>query len=1020
MSATIENRRDNGWHRLLNHAASPPPVTPRRSRRALAWTLGLGLALVGTLAFALLNAATSRAATDPLSWSPATLVDTGPHPINAILSISCPSTGLCVATDEDGNVLTSTDPTGDEEGDWSVPVSIDPGHPLEQVACPTTTFCVAVDGYGDAFSSTEPTGGASKWHEAKIDPSLSGEDPSSFATFVSCPTTKFCAVVTGSRELITSTEPLGGASKWTVSTNENMGAGYFSSLSCQSETLCVTDYSVAEDSSVIYSSTDPTGGWTQWSKTGSVSWFGGLVGPSCPTSSLCIGGSGSNIVTSSSPATGPWTESGPVENSWFNDISCASASLCVGVENGQGHLSVSTEPTGGASKWHVMVVGGYLDSLSSVSCVPNTTTCVATDYEGNVISSTSPTTSWDSTHVDNSTVTKPDSIESLSCASASLCLAGDAYGRVLYSTNPKAGASSWSAPVTASAGSIEALDCIPGLCVGAGGHGYYDQIVASMDPTGGEETWGVVDQEYGGWTAVSCASTKLCVAVANGGEIASSATPTAFGSWTTKNVVPDSDFTGVSCPSEALCVATNERAIYTNKTPTNPATWTAATLVPEGQGWLNDVSCPSTTRCFASDESGNIWTSINPTGGVAAWTKIKASEHSFAHVSCPTTSFCLGMEQNGSVFVSQEPSVEGSWNETKLTEGFFKDNTLQDVTCANEELCLATDEAGEIATGTQTLPAGVPAVTELPTISGSAQEGRVLSASPGAWTNSPSGYSYQWERCNAAGVSCRAIAEATTTTYDVTSADVGATMRVSVTASNSHGVGETGTSAATGVVAAAEAGKHEEQIGGGGGGGSSTTARTAQVTPAESTPVPVVGQRQTVSPVSGTVLVRLNGSSRFVALSAASSIPDGSEVDATNGRVIITVATSTGTVSAEAYGGRFVIEQEHTGSDEARFVLSLPLTGCPRVALPHGSAAAVAKSKHGPKSRHLWVSEHGGSWGTNGRYVSTSVEGTHWLTLDECNQSRVTVVAGKVKVHNLISNKTKTLTAGESYVAARR
>jgi len=88
------------------------------------------------------------------------------------------------------------------------------------------------------------------------------------------------------------------------------------------------------------------------------------------------------------------------------------------------------------------------------------------------------------------------------------------------------------------------------------------------------------------------------------------------------------------------------------------------------------------------------------------------------------------------------------------------------------------------------------------------------------------------------------------------------------------------------------------------------------------------------------------------------------------------------------------------------------------VQLPHGSAAAVAgHGKHGPKSRHLWVSEHGGSWGTNGRYVSTTVQGTSWLTLDECGQSEVQVSTGKVKVHDLVRNKTKTLTAGKHYTA---
>jgi ferric-dicitrate binding protein FerR (iron transport regulator) len=122
---------------------------------------------------------------------------------------------------------------------------------------------------------------------------------------------------------------------------------------------------------------------------------------------------------------------------------------------------------------------------------------------------------------------------------------------------------------------------------------------------------------------------------------------------------------------------------------------------------------------------------------------------------------------------------------------------------------------------------------------------------------------------------------------------------------------------------------------------------------------------------------------------------------------------------AVAYGGRFVLHQDHTGSYETHFVLSLPLAGCPRVALPRGSAAA-AKAKHGPKSRHLWVSEHGGSWGTNGRYVSTTVQGTRWLTLDECNQSHVQVAEGKVKVRDLVHNKTKPIAAGQHYTAKRR
>jgi hypothetical protein len=314
-----------------------------------------------------------------------------------------------------------------------------------------------------------------------------------------------------------------------------------------------------------------------------------------------------------------------------------------------------------------------------------------------------------------------------------------------------------------------------------------------------------------------------------------------------------------------------------------------------------------------------------------------------------------------------------------------------------------------------------------PTVSGSVVEGQTLSEAHGSWTNDPEVFSYQWFECSSVGTECSAISGAEAQTYVLTAADVGHTIKVQEIASNRGGPSGPATSAATAVVQGAPSSVESPGGGGSGGGAAATTATTASAStiPSGSSLLPIVGQSQTASVISGTVTVRLKGTTKFVPLPGTTTIPDGSEVEATNGHVLITVATlTTGkTQSAEVWGGRFLIHQERTGSGETHFILSLPLTGCPRVALPHGTAAALAASaKHssGPKSRHLWVSESGGSWGTNGRYVSTTVEGTRWLTLDECNRSEVTVAAGKVKVHDLANNKTKVLTAGKSYVAARR
>jgi sugar lactone lactonase YvrE len=69
-------------------------------------------------------------------------------------------------------------------------------------------------------------------------------------------------------------------------------------------------------------------------------------------------------------------------------------------------------------------------------------------------------------------------------------------------------------------------------------------------------------------------------------------------------------------------------------------------------------------------------------------------------------------------------------------------------------------------------------------ISGSAQAGETLSASRGSWLGSPGlSYAYRWERCDAAGNGCATIEGASESTYELTEADVGQTIRVAVAAS---------------------------------------------------------------------------------------------------------------------------------------------------------------------------------------------------------------------------------------------
>ena len=65
--------------------------------------------------------------------------------------------------------------------------------------------------------------------------------------------------------------------------------------------------------------------------------------------------------------------------------------------------------------------------------------------------------------------------------------------------------------------------------------------------------------------------------------------------------------------------------------------------------------------------------------------------------------------------------------------------------------------------------------------------GQTLTASAGSWSGSPTAYFYYWRRCNASGVACATVTGQTSTTYVLSSADAGSTIRISVFARNTAG-----------------------------------------------------------------------------------------------------------------------------------------------------------------------------------------------------------------------------------------
>ena len=110
-----------------------------------------------------------------------------------------------------------------------------------------------------------------------------------------------------------------------------------------------------------------------------------------------------------------------------------------------------------------------------------------------------------------------------------------------------------------------------------------------------------------------------------------------------------------------------------------------------------------------------------------------------------------------------------------------------------------------VASGGASTPSP-PVNTSPPTVSGTPQAGQTLTASPGIWTGAqPITFAYQWQRCSSGGSACAAISGATSPSYAVTSADVGATLRVTVTATNSVGSATANSTPTTAVQATSSA-----------------------------------------------------------------------------------------------------------------------------------------------------------------------------------------------------------------------
>jgi CSLREA domain-containing protein len=176
-------------------------------------------------------------------------------------------------------------------------------------------------------------------------------------------------------------------------------------------------------------------------------------------------------------------------------------------------------------------------------------------------------------------------------------------------------------------------------------------------------------------------------------------------------------------------------------------------------------------------------------------------------------------------------------------------------------------------------------------------------------------------------------------------------------------------------------------------------------------PPPQPGKNVNALPKTGTVKVKLPGSSGFVLLDEDEQIPLGTIVDVRRGRVTIVAAAGDGQ-TADFYGGIFKLGQTK-GAKPITVVKLVEKLSC---AKKKQQASAAKKKK---RKRRLW-GDGTGRFRTKGKHSAATVVGTKWLVEDRCTSTLTRVARGRVKVRDFVKKKTVFVKAGKKYVARAR
>jgi hypothetical protein len=190
-----------------------------------------------------------------------------------------------------------------------------------------------------------------------------------------------------------------------------------------------------------------------------------------------------------------------------------------------------------------------------------------------------------------------------------------------------------------------------------------------------------------------------------------------------------------------------------------------------------------------------------------------------------------------------------------------------------------------------------------------------------------------------------------------------------------------------------------------------------------------VGHTFNIAPVSGVVLIKING--QFVPLTQLRQIPQNVAINALHGTLSLITGSGGGQGARDAaasrgkevktqrgtFGGAvFKLRQAHSGLATLTLVEGA-YKGAPTYATCRTKARDASAAALSSKTLQLLHASAKGKFSTRGRYSAATVLGTKWTIADRCDGTLTHDITDSVAVTDFVHHKTIVLHAGQSYLA---